>query len=331
MIAFGPMRSIVVREFGAPDVMRVEDISALTPAASQVLVRIHAAGVNPVDTYIRSGAYAVKPPLPYTPGVDGAGQIQAVGADVKDFNVGDRVYVFNDNSGQPRTGTYADHALLSPGQVRHLPPGVSFAQGAAIGVPYATVYYAAFDRAQVRPGEIALVHGASGGVGIASVQVLRAFGLTVIGTAGTDRGMDAVKEHGAHVVVNHRDPQYLDQIMKATHGRGADVIFEMNAHLNLEKDLTLLARRGRVVLIGNRGRIEFDPRAIMAREAAVLGMVLFNLKTDDFRWMHAAIGAGLANGTLKPFVGREIALADAPKAHETVLEPGALGKIVLVP
>jgi NADPH2:quinone reductase len=325
------MRSIVVREFGAPDVMRVEEIPSLTPSPSQVLVRIRAAGVNPVDTYIRSGVYAVKPPLPYTPGIDGAGEIQAVGADVQDFKPGDRVYVFNDNSGQPRTGSYGDHALLSAGQVRHLPPGVSFAQGAAIGVPYGTVYYAAFSRAKVRPGEVALVHGASGGVGIASVQVLRAFGLTVIGTAGTERGMDAVRDHGAHVAVNHKEPGYLDQVMKATHGRGADVIFEMNAHLNLDKDLTMLARHGRVVLIGNRGRIDIDPRAIMAREAAVLGMVLFNVKADDFHWIHAAIGAGLANGTVKPLVGREMALADAPKAHETVLEAGALGKIVLVP
>jgi NADPH2:quinone reductase len=331
MIAFALMRSIVVREFGAPEVMRIEDASPMTPAASQVLVRVRAAGVNPVDTYIRSGAYPVKPPLPYTPGIDGAGEIQAVGADVKDFKVGDRVYLFNDNSGQPRTGSYADHALLSTGQVRHLPDSVSFAQGAAIGVPYATVYYAAFSRAKVRPGETVLVHGASGGVGIASLQVLRSFGLTVIGTAGTDRGMEAVKQHGAHVVVNHKDPLYIDQIMKATHGKGADVIFEMNAHLNLEKDLGVLARHGRIVLIGNRGRIEIDPRLIMAREAAVLGMVLFNVKAEDFHWMHAAIGAALANGTVKPLVGREMPLADAAKAHETVLESGALGKIVLVP
>jgi len=324
------MRAIVVREFGAPDVMKVEDVAAMTPSPSQVLVRVRAAGVNPVDTYIRSGVYAVKPPLPYTPGIDGAGEIESVGADVKDFTVGDRVYMFNDNSGQPRTGSYADHALLSAGQVRRLPDGVSFAQGAAIGVPYGTVYYAAFNRAKVRPGEIALVHGASGGVGIASVQVLRAFGLTVIGMAGTERGMEAVRDNGAHVVVNHRDPGYADQILKATHGKGADVIFEMNAHINLDKDLTLLARHGRIVLIGNRGRIEIDPRAIMGREAAVLGMVLFNVKHEDFQWIHAAIGAALANGTVKPLVGRDLPLADAPKAHEAVLEPGALGKIVLV-
>ncbi len=331
MIASCAVRSIVVREFGAPDVMRVEETPTPAPGPAQVLVRVRAAGVNPVDTYIRSGVYALKPPLPYTPGADGAGDIEAVGADVAHWQVGDRVYLFNDNSGAPRTGTYADHALCAPTQMAKLPDTVTYAQGAAIGVPYATVCYSLFKRANAKPGETVLVHGASGGVGIGAVQMARAHGMTVIGTAGSDRGMQAVKDAGAHVVVNHKDPDYLDAITRATEGRGADVILEMNAHLNLDKDLRLLARLGRIVIIGNRGRIEIDPRGIMAREAAVLGVVLFNIRTADFRWMHAAIGAGLANGSLKPLVGRDMPLADAPRAHEAVLESGALGKIVLIP
>jgi len=325
------MRAIVVREFGSPDVLRLEDIAPLTPSASQVLVQVRAAGVNPVDTYIRSGNYALKPALPYTPGNDGAGQVESVGADVKGFKPGDRVYIANDNTGSPRTGVYADHALCAPSQLHHLPDNVSFGQGAAIGVPYGTACYALFKRANGRPGETVLVHGASGGVGIAAVQICRAHGMTVIGTAGTERGMQAVREQGAHVVLNHKESGYFDEIPKATGGRGVDVILEMNAHLNLDKDLPLLSRSGRIVLIGSRGRIEIDPRGIMGREASVLGMVLFNVAASELGWMHAAIGAGLANGTLKPVVGREFPLADAPKAHEAVMEPGALGKIVLVP
>ena len=324
------MRAIVVREFGNPDVMRLEDIATLTPSPSQVLVRVRAAGVNPVDTYIRSGNYALKPPLPYTPGNDGAGEVESVGAEVKGFKPGDRVYIANDNTGLPRTGVYADHALCAATQLHHLPDRVSFAEGAAIGVPYGTVCYALFKRANGRPGETVLVHGASGGVGIAAVQICRAHGMTVIGTAGTERGMQVVGDQGAHVVLNHNAPGYLDEIPKATGGRGVDVILETNAHINLDKDLTLLARGGRIVLIGSRGRIEIDPRGIMGREASVVGMVLFNVAAPEFGWMHAAIGAGLANGTLKPVVGREIPLADAPKAHEAVMEPGALGKIVLM-
>ncbi|MEQ1870704.1 MAG: NADPH:quinone reductase, partial [Vicinamibacterales bacterium] len=244
---------------------------------------------------------------------------------------GDRVYVFADNSGQPRSGSYSDHLVCAASHVSRLPNNVSYAQGAAIGVPYATTMYALHKLAAAKPGETMLVHGASGGVGIGSVQAAKALGMRVIGTAGTKAGVMAVTAAGADSVVNHHDDGYVDQILRATQGRGVNVVFEMNAHLNLDKDLTLLARGGRVVLIGNRGRIDIDPRAIMAREAAVLGMVLFNVAAAEFVWMHAAIGAGLANGSLAPLVGREFALAEAPQAHEAVMEPGALGKIVLVP
>ena len=292
---------------------------------------MRAAGVNPVDTYVRSGAYPITPPLPYTPGSDGAGDIEAVGADVTDWKKGDRVYVFADNSGQPRSGSYSDHLVCAASHVRRLPHTVSYVQGAAIGVPYATTMYALHKLAAAKPGETMLVHGASGGVGIGSVQAAKALGMRVIGTAGTKMGVMAVTAAGADIVVNHHEDGYVDQILRATQGKGVNVVFEMNAHLNLDKDLTLLARGGRVVLIGNRGRIDIDPRTIMAREAAVLGMVLFNVAAAEFVWMHAAIGAGLANGSLTPLVGREFALAEAPQAHEAVMEPGALGKIVLVP
>jgi NADPH:quinone reductase len=325
------MRAIVVREFGGPDVMRLEDVPALKPSATQVLVRIHAAGVNPVDTYVRSGVYALKPALPYTPGTDGAGEVEAIGAEVKGLKPGDRVYIANDNTGLPRTGVYAEQALCAPTQLHHLPDRISFSQGAGIGVPYATVYYSLFKRANARPGETVLVHGASGGVGLAAVQIARAHGMTVIGTAGSDRGMQAVREHGADVVVNHKDAGYLEAITQATGGRGVDVILETNAHINLDKDLTLLARMGRIVLIGSRGRIEIDPRGAMGREASILGMLLFIVAPAEFSWMHAGIIAGLSNGTLNPVVGREIPLTAAPHAHEAVLQPGAFGKIVLVP
>jgi NADPH2:quinone reductase len=331
MIAFGPMRAIVVREFGGPEVMRVEEVPALTPASSQVLVTIRAAGVNPVDAYIRNGTYVHKPPLPYTPGFDGAGEVSAVGAAVTTVKPGDRVYIANDNTGTPRSGTYAEQALCASTQLQRLPAQVSFGQGAALGVPYSTAYRALFMRGSARPGETVLVHGASGGVGIAAVQFARAHGMTVLGTAGSDRGLQAVREHGAHVVVSHTDPNYPDAIMKATGGRGVDIVLEMAAHINLDKDLALLARFGRVVVIGSRGRVEIDPRGAMSRDAAILGMTQFNVTPPELAAIHAAIVAGLENGTLKPVVGQELPLADAPRAHQAVMEPGALGKIVLTP
>jgi len=303
----------------------------LTPSASQVLVRVRAVGVNPVDTYIRSGVYAAKPPLPYTPGNDGAGEVLAVGVDVKGFAPGDRVYIAGDNLPGARTGLCAEQALCQPTQLHRLPDHVSFDQGAAMGVPYATAYYSLHRRAKARPGEIVLVHGASGGVGIAAVEMARAHGMFVIGTASTEQGRQAVLAHGAHVVVNHKDEGYLEQITAATGGKGVDVILEMAAHVNLDKDLNLLAKNGRVVIIGSRGRVEIDPRGTMGREAAILGMLLFSATPQELAITHAAIVAGLENRTLDPLVGHAFSLADAPKAHEAVLASGALGKIVINP
>lgn len=325
------MRSIVVREFGAPSVLQVEDVPDLTPSPKQVLVRVRAVGVNPVDTYIRSGAYAAKPPLPYTPGNDGAGDVLAVGADVTGVKPGDRVYIANDNLPTPRTGLCAEQALCMPSQLHRLPDHVSYSQGAAMGVPYGTAYYSLLARASARPGETLLVHGASGGVGIAAVELGRAHGMFVIGTASSDRGRDIALEHGAHVVVNHAKGGYLDEIMQATGGRGVNVILEMAAHINLDKDLTLLAKHGRVVVIGSRGRVEIDPRAAMGREASILGMLLFNVAPAELAATHAALAAGLENRTLRPVVAQEFALDDAPRAHEALFSGSAHGKIVITP
>jgi NADPH2:quinone reductase len=325
------MRSVVVREFGAPDVMRVETVPDPEPSPTQVLVRVRSVGVNPVDTYIRSGVYAAKPALPYTPGNDGAGEVVAAGAEVTGFQPGDRVYIAGDNLGISRSGLCAEQALCAPTQLHHLPDNITFAQGAALGVPYATAYYSLFTRAGARPAETVLVHGASGGVGIAAVELARAHGMIVVGSASTERGRHMVREHGAHVVVDHSDAGYLDAIMSATNGRGVDVILEMAAHTNLDKDLTILARRGRIVIIGSRGRVEIDPRGTMGREASIHGMLLFNVTPPDLAAVHAALVAGLANGTLRPVVGRELSLDDAPRAHEAVMTSGAVGKIVINP
>ena len=320
------MKAIRVHEFGGPEVMNLEEVPDLTAGPGQVVVRVKAAGVNPADTYMRSGAYAIKPVLPYTPGMDGAGSVLAVGDTVEGVQVGDRVYI-----GGTLLGTYAEQALCEAAQVHPLPARVGYAQGAGINVPYATAYRALFQRAQGRPGETVLVHGASGGVGSAAVQMARAGGLQVIGTAGTEKGLKLVLEQGAHHVVDHRQGGYTEEILGLTKGRGVDVILEMLANVNLAKDLTLLALSGRVVVIGNRGNIEINPRAAMQRDASILGMVLPNACKEELVSIHAALVAGLENGTLNPIVGREIPLAEAPLAHQAVMEPGAYGKIVLVP
>ena len=321
------MKAIRVHEFGGPEVLKLEDVPDPQAGPGQIVVRVHAAGVNPVETYVRTGTYAFKPNLPYTPGADGAGVVLKLGPDVKRFKDGDRVYFT-----ATQTGAYAEQALCDAAKVHRLPDSVSFEQGAAMGVPYGTAYRGLFQRAQAKPAETVLVHGASGGVGTAAVQLARAAGMTVIGTAGSEQGMKLVKEQGAHHALNHSSAGYLDELKKLTDDRGVDVILEMLANKNLGNDLTVLAKKGRVVVIGSRGTIEINPRDTMVRDAEIRGTTLANTTEQEYREMYAALGAGLENGTLRPVVGQKIPLAEARYAHEEVMKPsGAHGKIVLVP
>jgi NADPH2:quinone reductase len=320
------MKAIRVEQFGDPGVLRLADVPEPRPSAGQVLVRLRAAGVNPVETYIRSGNYARKPALPYTPGSDGAGTVEAVGEGVTQFQPGDRVYTAG-----TLTGSYAEMALCLVAQVHPLPERVSFAQGAALGVPYATAYRALVQRAQAVPGETVLIHGASGGVGLAAVQLARARGLQVWGTASTEKGRLLVLEQGAQRVFDHGARNYLEQISQAAGKAGVNIILEMAAHKNLGNDLTLLAMHGRVVVIGSRGEVEITPREAMSREADIRGMVLFNTPPEALAQIHAELFAGLAAGTLRPVIAEEYPLARAPYAHGAIMDPGAAGKIVLIP
>ncbi len=320
------MKAIRVHQFGGPEVLKLEEVPEPQPGPGQLVIQIRAAGVNPVEAYIRTGTYASKPNLPYTPGMDAAGVVTAVGPEVTRFKRGHRVYTTGSKS-----GTYAEQALCDESTVHSLPEHVSFEQGAAIGVPYGTAYRALFIRAQVKPAETILVHGASGGVGTAAVQLAHAIGVTVIGTAGSEEGMKLVREQGAQHALNHSSDGYLDDLMKLTDGRGVDAILEMLANKNLAKDLTVLAKKGRVAVIGNRGSIEINPRDAMSREADIRGVTLMNTSPEEYRLIHAALGAGLENGSLKPVIGKRIPLAEAARAHETIMGSGTLGKLVLIP
>ncbi len=320
------MKAIRVNQFGGLEVLKLEEVPTPKPDAGQVLVRVRAAGVNPYDTYMRAGTYAIKPHLPYTPGSDAAGTVEAVGAGVTKVKAGDRVY-----TAQTLTGAYAEYALALEDQVHRLPQNISFEQGAGVWVPYGTAYHALHHFAKARAGETVLVHGASGGVGTASLQITRAMGLTVFGTAGTEKGLELVKREGAHQSFNHAKAGYQDEIMKASGGRGVDVILEMLANVNLGGDLKMLALHGRVVVVGSRGDATITPRDIMSRRASVLAFTLWALQPAEIAEIHAGLIAGLENGTLRPVVGKQLPLAEVARAHKEILEPGAAGKIVLVP
>ena len=317
------MKAIRVSRFGGPEVLSLEDAPDPKPQAGQCVLRVRAAGVNPVDTYLRAGAYSVKPPLPWTPGMDAAGVVESVGEGVTSLKTGQRVYAAGTLS-----GAYAERALCAASQLHPLAERLSFAQGAAIGVPYGTAYRA-LHRGRAKEGDLVLVHGGSGGVGTAALQMCRWLGLRCAATASTEKGRALAQSEGAAAAFDHAAPGYEKALLAWTAGRGFDLVLEMLANVNLARDLTLLAPRGRVVVIGSRGSLEFDPRAAMGKEADILGMSLLNLTPEELAALHEGMAGGLASGALTPVIAAQRPLAEAARAHEDILKPGAHGKIVL--
>ncbi len=321
------MKAIRAHAFGGPEVLQLDEIDAPTAGPGEVVIDIKAAGVNPADTYMRGGAYAIVPDLPYIPGGDAGGVVSAVGAGVTKFSVGDRV-ACGTARGFTMQECYAEQVVRAEGDVVALPDRVSFAQGAALGVPYATAHYGLFARGGAKAGETVFIHGASGAVGTAAIQLAKRAGLKVIGSAGTKKGMELVLAEGADVAVNHTAEGYIDTVRESSDG-GPQLILEMLANVNLAADLDLVAKYGRIIIIGNRGEITINPRLTMMKELDVRGLALFNGTRAQMETIMDDLMAGLADGSLNPIIGTEMRLADATAAHIKVLEPGAHGKLVL--
>jgi NADPH2:quinone reductase len=320
------MKAIVVHEYGEPEVMKVEEVPTPEPSGTQVLVKVEAAGVNPVDTYLRTGIYAHAPKLPYTPGKDGAGVVESVGERVTRFKPGDRIYTAGSIS-----GTYAEFSLCDESHLGILPDNVSFEAGAGLWTPYATAFRALFQKAKAERGETLLVHGASGGVGLAAIQWAKSAGLNVVGTASSDEGRELAKEQGADAVFDHTDEDHFGYVHDYTGGKGVEVIIEMLANVNLERDFEALAMFGRIVVVGNRGSLPFTPRLAMTKDATIYGMSLFNSSQEARDEIHAAIYEGLSRGSLNPQINKTFSLAEAPAAHRAIIENKATGKIIIKP
>jgi NADPH2:quinone reductase len=318
------MRAIRVHEFGGPEVLKLEEVAEPKAGRGQVVIAVHAAGVNPVETYVRSGKYGPMP-FPYTPGKDAAGVIESVGERVSEFKIGDRVY-----TDVTVTGAYAEKTVADVSTVHRLPERASFEQGAAVGVPAGVAYYALFYRGGGRAGETVLVHGGTGGVGSAAIQMARAAGFYVIGTASDEKGRAFVMEQGAHATADHKITDRPEELKRFTGGRGVDIILEMLANVNLASDLKVLNKRGRVMVIGSRGTVEIDPRETMKHDADIRGVMLGGALPEEHRGIYAAITAGLEQGTLRPVIGLRLTLEEAERAHREVMEGDSFGKIVLM-
>ncbi len=320
------MKAIRVEQFGSPEVMQYADIPEKDVVSHHVIVEMKAVGVNPVDTYIRSGNYSYAADMPFTPGFDGAGIIKKTSKEVLNLHVGEKVYVTGKSS-----GTYAQEVMIDASQVYPLPDNLNFDQGAAIGIPYATAYRALFHKAKAVADEIVFIHGASGGVGLAALQLAKMAQLKVIASAGSKAGMTLVQQLGADYVIDHRKKDVVEEVMKATSGNGVDIILEMLANVNLVDDLKVVAKGGRIIVIGNRGSVKINPRDLMLRDSLVSGMLIFNTPVDDMKRIHKSLYEAFKTECVFPIIWQKFILEDAASAHKKIEHSRALGKVVLIP
>jgi len=323
------MRAVRVQRFGGPEVLQV-DLNVPVPEVGeeQVMVRVVVAGINPVETYIREGQYSRLPELPYTPGTDAAGFVHQIGRRVTNIKVGDRVFVSGNSSFSNNSGSYAQFVVTDSTYVFPLHPRLTFAQGASLGVPFFTAYKALILRAKTKPGETVLVHGASGAVGTAAVQIARALGAIVVGTAGTKDGMDVVTRCGAHHVFNHNHKSYEKKMVD--HIGCFDVIIEHLANINLGHDVQMLKPQARVMVVGCRGGVNINPRHLMMPEASICGVALGTTSPAEWAEMGAAIVAGIESGWVNPVINKEYAMEEAQQVHYDIIHSkGAKGKLVL--
>ena len=323
------MNAIQVHKFGGPEVLEYStSVPRPAPGPDDVLVRIKAVGVNPVDVVIRSGFFGPQQ-FPYIPGADFAGVIEEIGANVTSFKVGDRVYG-SDLTAPNKMKAYAQYIAIKHSLVHPLHESLTFSQGASIPIPYFTAYRALYHLAEAKPGETVFIHGASGGVGIAAVQIASGLGLTVIGTASTPEGQELAKKAGAHYIFNHYEEGYLEKVKEAAGEKGIDLILESIADKNLKKDLGLVRGKGRIVIIGGAADIAINPVDVFAREIVVKGAFIYNISDEELFETRHAVYAGAKAGWLQPYIWKEFPLEKASEAHILLKSgSGARGKIIL--
>ncbi|MEK4535858.1 NADPH:quinone reductase [Peribacillus sp. FSL K6-1552] len=324
------MKAIQVTQFGGPEKLVYTDVEEVVAGKGKVCVRLYATGVNPSDAYTLTGTYAFYiPQLPYTPGLDGAGIVEAVGEEVTNVRVGDRVFIaslMRSNS----TGTFAQKIVCDEALVHLLPDHVSFEQGAALGVPAMTAYRALFQRACLKPGQTVLIHGASGGVGLQAVQMAKSHGAKVIGTASKPEGKKMVQQAGADVVIDHVTEATIEDVLALTNGDGPDVIIEFLANINLETDLKLIASFGKIVIIGNRGSVEINPRLAMQKECDIFATALWNAPQDEYDQSIHGVRGMLISGALRPIIGTTLPLQQVAQGFEQLAKGIGNGKLVLI-
>ncbi len=322
------MKAIRVHETGGPEKLVYEDVPVPSPGSGQARVKVHAAGLNFIDVYFRTGIY--KSQLPFTPGMEAAGVVDAVGEGVKSVVPGDRVaYAMN-------MGTYAEYALVNAWQLVKIPDSIDDRTAAAAMLQGMTAHYLAFSTFSLRNSETALIHAAAGGVGLLLVQVAKRIGAKVIGTVGNDAKAQLALEAGADDVVVYEKQDFEREAKRITEGRGVDVVYDSVGRMTFDKSLNCLRRRGTMVLFGqSSGPVPpIDLNTLNAKGSIYVtrpSLAHYTATADELEWRAGDILKWIAAGKLKIRIDRTFSLKDAAAAHRALESRQTAGKVLLIP
>jgi NADPH2:quinone reductase len=321
-------RAVVCRELGPPEKLRLESFASASLAAGQVRVAIHAAGINFPDILMAAGEYQLKPELPFIPGMEAAGEVIEVDGAAQGVVVGDRVIV------KLRHGGYADEAVVAPSQLTPLPSTFDYAEGATFLAAHGTAYHGLVDRAQIKSGEVLLVHGAGGGVGLAAVELGKLLGATVIAAASSEEKLAVAQARGAHHLVLYGREPFRDAVKRLTSGRGADVVYDPVGGEVFEQSLRCVAWGARLLVIGFTGGIgTARTNLVLIKGASVLGVRAGEAARKNPALGVArieALGEWAEAGRIRPNISHRLPLQDYAKAMRLLMDRKAIGRVALM-
>ena len=322
------MRAVVCDRLGDPSVLKIEERPLPEPGPRDIVVKVGAASVNFPDVLTVSGDYQHKPDLPFVPGMEGAGTVHAVGAERADWTVGDRV-IFG-----IRPGAFAEYVTVTPkGHLLRLPEGWSFAEGAGFRVAATTAYHSLIHRGALRKGEVALIHGASGGVGLAAVQLARHLGARVIATGSDDERLAVVKRNGADEVVNYRTSDFVAAVKTLTDGKGADVIYDPVGGEVLEKSMRAAAYGARLLVVGFTSG---GPSKLMSNHVLIKGLSILGIRAGEtllrlpqMGYSYAELPKLAALGVMRPHISHRFPMERTADAFRALIDRKVVGKAVI--
>ena len=322
------MKAILVKQTGGPEVMELVELPVPEPKANEAVVRLAASGVNFIDVYHREGRYKV--PLPFIPGQEGAGQVVAVGSDVKSVKIGDRV------AWTTTLGSYAEYVAGAADRLVPIPAGVSDQQAAATMLQGMTAHYLAYDTYPLKRGETALVHEASGGAGLLLVQLAHNIGARVIATVSTEDKAKLAREAGADEIILYSQVDFEAETKRLMGGKGVDVVYDSVGKTTFEKGLNVLRPRGMMVLFGgSSGAVPpFDPITLTQKGSLFLtrpSLGNYIATREELMVRSGAVFAMIASGKLKLRIEHTYPLAEAQRAHRELEGRKTTGKLLLIP